>query len=190
MCGKPLATSQNKLIAYCKGRADSNSPTRLPCPAAVIYQVDSTVSLHVYAAYHSTASTPRMCGKPPATSQNKFIAAKAGQTATALPNCSQQLIADEVHEDMRQWLHRLHTRVFQLDLKSPVACDDNFLRIHVAAKEFEAAAEAAIAPFQDSKESDDGTVTVLHLLCCAVGDIALQAFLPWTHSQITTASDV
>ncbi|DBB03186.1 TPA: hypothetical protein ACH3X1_013314 [Trebouxia sp. C0004] len=67
---------------------------------------------------------------------------------------------------MRQWLHRLHTRVFQLDLKSPAACDDNFLRIHIAAKEFEAASEAAIAPFQDS----NGTVTViLTMFLCGMG---------------------
>ncbi len=50
---KPPNTTQHTLIARRKGRAERNSPARLPCPAV---QGDIVVSLHVHAAYHNTAS--------------------------------------------------------------------------------------------------------------------------------------
>ncbi len=51
---KPPNATQHTLIAHRKGRAERNSPTRLPCPAV---QGDIMVSLHVHAAYHNTASS-------------------------------------------------------------------------------------------------------------------------------------
>ena len=47
-------TTQHILIAHRKGRAERNSPVKLPCPAV---QGDIMVSLHVHAAHHNTASS-------------------------------------------------------------------------------------------------------------------------------------
>ena len=54
MYGIPPDTTQHTLIAHRKGRAERNSPTKLPCPAV---QGGIVVSLHVHAAYHNTASS-------------------------------------------------------------------------------------------------------------------------------------
>jgi len=54
---KPPNTTQHTLIARRKGRAERNSPTRLPCLAVIICQGDIVVTLHVHAACHSTVSS-------------------------------------------------------------------------------------------------------------------------------------
>ena len=55
--GKPLDTSWDKVIWCRKGKTDSNSLARLPCPVVMITLIDSMVSLHAHAAFHSITSS-------------------------------------------------------------------------------------------------------------------------------------
>ncbi len=53
MYGKPLDKLRHR-----QGRADSNSPSRSGlCPAIIMCQTNTTVSLHVHAACHNTVSS-------------------------------------------------------------------------------------------------------------------------------------
>ena len=59
---EPPDTTQHIIIAHRKGRAERNSPTRLPSPAVITCQVDIVVTLHVQ---HVTAlQAHKMYGNP------------------------------------------------------------------------------------------------------------------------------
>jgi len=51
MYGVSTDRTKHTLIAYCNGRADSNSPVRLPCPAA-----KDTMSLVLLSRAHSSSA--------------------------------------------------------------------------------------------------------------------------------------
>ena len=50
-------TTQHTFISHRKGRAERNSPPRLPSPAVLTCQADMIATVHVHAACHSTASS-------------------------------------------------------------------------------------------------------------------------------------
>ena len=54
MYGVSTDETKHTLIAYCRGRADSNSPVRLPCPLSS-HTKDIMSLMHLSAAHSSTA---------------------------------------------------------------------------------------------------------------------------------------
>lgn len=78
----------------------------------------------------------------------------------------QDLAEQDRSGDMKGWLQRVHTWLFDRDLFAGVVADDNLMRIHATAEEYEPAAEEQCVPFQASH-------TALH--CCADGDCLMSA---------------
>lgn len=82
----------------------------------------------------------------------------------------QDLAEQDRSGDMKGRLQRVHTWLFDRDLFAGVVADDNLMRIHATAEEYEPAAEEQCVPFQASH-------TALH--CCADGDCLMSLDMHW-----------
>ena len=60
----------------------------------------------------------------------------------------QELAVEDRAGDVKGWLQRLHTWLFDRDIFAGIASDSTLLRIHSTAEEYEPAAEDCYVPFQ------------------------------------------
>ncbi|KAL3131924.1 hypothetical protein ABBQ38_007627 [Trebouxia sp. C0009 RCD-2024] len=59
-----------------------------------------------------------------------------------------ELAADDASQDVKGWLQRAHTYLFQPDIFASVSSNDTLLRIHSTAEEYDKATEELFAPVQ------------------------------------------
>ena len=59
-----------------------------------------------------------------------------------------ELTTDDASQDVKGWLQRAHTYLFQPDIFASVSSNDTLMRIHSTAEEYDKATEELFAPFQ------------------------------------------
>lgn len=60
----------------------------------------------------------------------------------------QELAADEGSDDVRGWLQRIYAYFFLADMFASVSSNENLMRIHSTAEEYDKATEELFAPMQ------------------------------------------